>query len=56
MALIGTIRENLTGTLSKIIVALIAITFAMFFGWGTMFSNSDTNVVVSVNDKKILSL
>ena len=53
MTVIGTIRENLTGTLSKIIVACIAVTFAMFFGWGTMFSNSDVNVVVSVNEKKI---
>jgi len=53
MAGIKTIRDNLTGTLSKIIVGAIAVTFAMFFGWGTMFSNSDVNIIASVNGEKI---
>ena len=53
MAGIKTIRDNLTGTFSKIIVGAIAVTFAMFFGWGTMFSNSDVNIIASVNGEKI---
>ena len=53
MAGIKTIRDNLTGTLSKIIVGAIAVTFAMFFGWGTMISNSDVNIIASVNGEKI---
>ena len=53
MAGIKTIRDNLTGTFSKIIVGAIVVTFAMFFGWGTVFSNSDANVIASINGEKI---
>ena len=53
MAGIKTIRDNLTGTFSKIIVGAIVVTFAMFFGWGTVFSNSDANVIASVDGENI---
>ena len=53
MAGIKTIRDNLTGTFSKIIVGAIVVTFAMFFGWGTVFSNSDANVIASINGENI---
>ena len=53
MAGIKTIRDNLTGTFSKIIVGAIVVTFAMFFGWGTVFSNSDANVIASIDGENI---
>ena len=53
MAGIQKIRDNLTGTISKVIVSLAILTLALFFGWGTVFSSSDVNTIASVNGKKI---
>lgn len=53
MAGIQDIRKNLSGTTAKIISWSIIITFALFFGWGTVFSGSDANNVLSVNGKKV---
>ena len=53
MAGLQNIREGLTGPVSKFIVVLIIITFALFFGWGTVFSTSDANTVASVDNKKL---
>ena len=53
MAGIQKIRDSLSGTISRIIVSLAILTLALFFGWGTVFSSSDANTVVSVNGKKI---
>ena len=53
MAGIQDIRKNLSGTTAKVISWSIIITFALFFGWGTVFSGSDANNVLSVNGKKI---
>ncbi|MFL2705692.1 MAG: SurA N-terminal domain-containing protein [Gammaproteobacteria bacterium] len=53
MAGIKTIRDSLESRAVKILVGAIVITFALFFGWGTVFSSSEANVVASVNGKKI---
>ena len=53
MAGIKQIRDNLDSPFVKVLVAAIVITFALFFGWGTVFSSSDANTVATVNGKKI---
>ena len=53
MAGIQSIRDNLGSPFVKILTAAIIITFALFFGWGTVFSTSDANTVASINGKKI---
>ena len=53
MAGIQNIRDNLGGTFVQIGVWVIVISFALFFGWGTVFSTSDVNTVATVNGKKI---
>ena len=53
MAGIQTIRDNFDSLFTKIIVGAIIIAFSLFFGWGTMFSNSDADAVVFVNGNKI---
>ena len=53
MAGIKDIRENFDSPFVKALVAVIIVTFALFFGWGTVFSNSDGNTIASVNGKKI---
>jgi len=53
MAGLQTIRDNLGSPFIKIVVAAIVITFALFFGWGTVFSSSDANVVATVDGKNI---
>ena len=53
MAGIQNIRDNLSSPFVKILTAAIIITFALFFGWGTVFSTSDANTVASINGKKI---
>jgi len=53
MAVIQKIRNNLTGTLSKIVVGAVIITFALFFGGNYVLFDSDANIVASVNSKKI---
>ena len=53
MAGIQNIRDNLGSPFVKILTAAIVITFALFFGWGTVFSTSDANTVASINGKKI---
>ena len=53
MAGIKKIRDNLESPFVKVLVAAIVITFALFFGWGTVFSSSDANTVATVNGNKI---
>ena len=53
MAGIQTIRDNFDSLFTKIIVGAIIIAFSLFFGWGTMFSNSDADAVAFVNGNKI---
>ena len=53
MAGIQTIRNNLTGTASKVVVGIIAVTFALFFGGNYVLFDNDANVIASVNSKKI---
>ena len=45
MAGIQTIRNNLTGTAAKIIVGIIAVTFALFFGGNYVLFDNDANVI-----------
>ena len=47
------IRNNLSGVLAKIIAGAIIVTFALFFGWGTVFTGSDANNIAKVNGKNI---
>ena len=53
MSGIQTIRNNLTGTAAKIVVGIIAVTFALFFGGNYVLFDNDANVIASVNSKKI---
>ena len=53
MSGIQTIRNNLTGTASKVIVGIIAVTFALFFGGNYVLFDNDANVIASVNSKTI---
>ena len=53
MAGLQNIRDNLGSPFIKIIVGAIVITFALFFGWGTVFSSSDANTVATVDGIKI---
>jgi len=53
MAVIQTIRNNLTGTAAKIVVGTIAVTFALFFGGNYVLFDNDSNVIATVNSKKI---
>jgi len=53
MAVIQSIRNNLTGTAAKVVVAIIAVTFALFFGGNYVLFDNDANVIASVNSKKI---
>ena len=53
MAVIQNIRNNLTGTASKIVVGIIAVTFALFFGGNYVLFDNDANIIASVNSKKI---
>ena len=53
MSGIQTIRNNLTGTAAKVVVGIIAVTFALFFGGNYVLFDNDANVIASVNSKKI---
>ena len=53
MAVIQSIRNNLSGTAAKVVVGIIAVTFALFFGGNYVLFDNDANVVASVNSKKI---
>ena len=53
MALIQNIRNNLTGTAAIVVVGIIAVTFALFFGGNYVLFDKDANVIASVNSKKI---
>ncbi len=53
MALIQNIRNNLTGTAAKVVVGIIVVTFALFFGGNYVLFDNDANVIASVNSKKI---
>ncbi|SUZ76250.1 uncharacterized protein METZ01_LOCUS29104, partial [marine metagenome] len=53
MAVIQSIRNNLSGTAAKVVVGIIVVTFALFFGGNYVLFDNDANVVASVNSKKI---
>ena len=53
MAVIQSIRNNLTGTAAKVVVGIIVVTFALFFGGNYVLFDNDANVIASVNSKKI---
>ena len=53
MAGIQDIRNNLDGTVVKVIVGFIVIAFVGSIGWSAFFSSTDANEVASVNDIKI---
>ena len=47
------IRNNSSGVIAKTIAGVIIVTFALFFGWGTVFTGSDVNNIAKVNGKNI---
>jgi len=47
------IRNNSSGVIAKTIAGTIIVTFALFFGWGTVFTGSDVNNIAKVNGKNI---
>ena len=53
MAGIQKIRNNSSGVIAKTIAGTIIVTFALFFGWGTVFTGSDVNNIAKVNGKNI---
>ena len=53
MSGIQSIRNSLTGNVTKVIVIAIIITFIGSVGWAGFFSESNSNVVVKVGSKNI---
>ena len=53
MSGIQSIRDSLTGNVTKVIVAAIIITFIASVGWAGFFSESNANVAVKVGSKTI---
>ena len=53
MSGIQSIRNSLTGNVTKVIVAAIIITFIGSVGWAGFFSESNANVAVKVGSKTI---
>ncbi|URQ68745.1 SurA N-terminal domain-containing protein [SAR86 cluster bacterium] len=53
MSGIQTIREGLTGNVTKVIVVAIIITFIGSVGWAGFFSQGNVNVVATVGSKEI---
>ena len=53
MSGIQTIREGLTGNVTRVIVVAIIITFIGSVGWAGFFSQGNVNVVATVGSKKI---
>ena len=53
MSGIQTIREGLTGNVTKVIVVAIIITFIGSVGWAGFFSQGNINVVATVGSKEI---
>ena len=47
------IRNNSSGVIAKTIAGVIIVTFALFFGWGTVFTGSDVNNIAKVNGTNI---
>ena len=55
MAGMQSIREGLTGNLTKIIVVAIIITFVGSIGWAGFFSQGNANSIAKIGSKKITS-
>ena len=53
MAGMQSIREGLTGNLTKIIVIAIVITFVGSIGWAGFFSQGNANVIATIGSKQI---
>ena len=53
MSGIQTIREGLTGNVTRVIVVAIIITFIGSVGWAGFFSQGNVNVVATVGSKEI---
>ena len=49
MAGLQQIRDSFGHPIIKVLVGAIVISFALFFGWGTVFSSSDVNSIATVN-------
>ena len=56
MSGIQSIRNGLTGNITKVIVAAIIITFIGSVGWAGFFSQGNANVVAQVGSKKITTV
>ena len=53
MAGIQSIRKHSSGFFAKVIVGSIIVTFALFFGWGTVFTGSNVNNIAKINGNNI---
>ena len=56
MSGIQTIRNGLTGNITKVIVVAIIITFIGSVGWAGFFSQGNANIVAQVGSKKITTV
>ena len=56
MSGIQTIRNGLTGNITKVIVIAIIITFIGSVGWAGFFSQGNANVIAQVGSKKITNV
>ena len=56
MSGIQSIRNGLTGNITKVIVVAIIITFIGSVGWAGFFSQGNANVVAKLDQRKSLLL
>ena len=56
MAGMQTIREGLTGNITKLIVVAIIITFVGSIGWAGFFSQGNANIIAKIGSKQITNL
>ena len=56
MAGMQTIREGLTGNITKLIVVAIIITFVGSIGWAGFFSQGNANIVAKIGSKQITNV
>ena len=56
MAGMQTIREGLTGNITKLIVVAIVITFVGSIGWAGFFSQGNANIIAKIGSKQITNV
>ena len=56
MAGMQTIREGLTGNITKLIVVAIVITFVGSIGWAGFFSQGNANTIAKIGSKQITNV